>query len=76
VLGANNELITYIGCYDPSARSRPGWPNTVIDGRIEPPVVAAGVFNTPHGIAADTQGNLYVTEWLIGGRLAKLTRHK
>ena len=32
-------------------------------------------FNSPHGIAADAEGNLYVPEWLIGGRFTKLVRN-
>ena len=27
-----------------------------------------------HGIAADDDGNLYVAEWLIGGRITKLVK--
>ena len=29
-------------------------------------------FNSPHSLATDTDGNLYVSEWLIGGRYTKL----
>jgi hypothetical protein len=32
-----------------------------------------GVFNSPHGLAADASGTLYVPEWLIGGRLVRLS---
>jgi hypothetical protein len=35
-------------------------------------LIDAGKFNSPHGVAADTQGNIYVTEWIIGGRITKL----
>jgi hypothetical protein len=34
--------------------------------------LAAGVFNSPHSLAVDADGNLYVSEWLIGGRYTKL----
>ncbi len=29
-------------------------------------------FNSPHSLATDADGNLYVSEWLIGGRYTKL----
>jgi len=31
-----------------------------------------GLFNSPYGMAVDRQGNLFVAEWLIGGRFVKL----
>ena len=54
-----------------------GWPNS-LDQRARPirsTLLEAGKFNSPHGIAVDRQGNLYVTEWLIGGRFTKLARY-
>ena len=36
--------------------------------------VGQGKFNSTHGMAVDRQGNLYVAEWLIGGRFIKLER--
>jgi hypothetical protein len=29
-------------------------------------------FNSPHSLATDADGNLYVSEWLIAGRYTKL----
>ncbi|MCC7406872.1 MAG: hypothetical protein IT442_02295 [Phycisphaeraceae bacterium] len=46
---------------------KPGWPNE--RGRIEP-----GKLNSPHGIAVDRQGNIYIVEWIVGGRITKLER--
>ena len=56
---------------------REGWPNRLDDGgnpasprdRIGPEE-----FNSPHGVCADKDGNVYVTEWLIGDRFTKLAR--
>ncbi len=53
---------------------RPGWPNA-LDGNGH--VHAAHLpdpdrFNSPHSVAVDPDGNLYVSEWLIGGRYTKL----
>lgn len=31
--------------------------------------------NSPHSVAADGDGSLYVSEWLIGGRDTKLVVH-
>ena len=52
------------------------WPNMkdrngeiVRSGRLQP-----GRFNSPHGIAVDGDGNVYVAEWLIGGRITKLAK--
>ena len=44
------------------------WPN-VPENRLEP-----GVFNSPHDAAFDEEGNLYVVEWIVGGRITKLQR--
>ena len=37
-------------------------------------LLEAGKFNSPHGMAVDGLGNIYVSEWLIGGRYTKLAR--
>ncbi len=33
-----------------------------------------GRFNSPHGVDVDTDGNVYVVEWIVGGRIIKLER--
>jgi DNA-binding beta-propeller fold protein YncE len=53
-----------------------GWPNAK-NSWGEPtrtPLVEPGKFNSPHGIATDSAGNIYVSEWLIGGRFIKLLK--
>jgi hypothetical protein len=51
------------------------WPNARdADGAVVRPPLAPGVLNSPHAVAADGDGNLYVTEWLLGGRVTKLER--
>ncbi|MCU1527594.1 MAG: repeat-containing protein [Frondihabitans sp.] len=52
--------------------SRPGWPNIVDDGEIVRPVLVAGELNSPHGIAVGGAGQVYLTEWLLGGRQLRL----
>jgi len=54
-----------------------GWPNRLgSDGETISPLhdIEPGTFNSPHGIAADPDGNIYVSEWLIGDRYTKLKR--
>jgi hypothetical protein len=51
-------------------------PDPELRDRVDVPVEArrAGLFNSPHGVAFDSRGNLYVVEWLAPGRLTKLAR--
>ena len=53
-----------------------GWPNNKNEnGKIvQTRLLEIGKFNSPHGIAVDEEGNLYVAEWLIGGRITKLAK--
>ena len=54
-----------------------GWPNRVAEpgGRkIAPADIKIGEFNSPHGMSADKNGNIYVSEWLLGDRFTKLCR--
>lgn len=57
-----------------AASSRSGWPNERGDDGPprRPGDLGAGRLNSPHGLAADAEGSLYVSEWLIGGRYLKL----
>jgi hypothetical protein len=41
---------------------------------VRPTDLDPGKFNSPHGVAADEHGNLFVVEWLIGGRYTKLAK--
>ena len=80
VLDADDQLLGYIGD-DPDSREergwpkRPGWPNALTDdGHVQAPhLTDPARFNSPHSVAVDNDGNLYVTEWLIGGRYTKVT---
>jgi DNA-binding beta-propeller fold protein YncE len=53
----------------PDATRRQGWPNVA-----GTPLIQAGTFSSPHGIAASPNGDIYVVEWIIGGRVIKLER--
>ncbi len=52
----------------------PGWPNNLDEyGKVvRTRILQSGKFNSPHGIATDSAGNIYSGEWLIGGRYTKL----
>ena len=67
VLDTNDKLVVQLGDYD-KVWELEGWPN------IPSNLVEAGKFIGPHGIAADRDGNIYVAEWLIGGRMTKLVK--
>lgn len=45
-----------------------GWPNHSKE------LIQPGKFNSPHGMAAAPNGDLYVVEWIIGGRITKLAK--
>ena len=73
VVDPDDRLVCYLGDNHEVA-SVEGWPNNVNESgdKIRPRVIEPGKFNSPHGIAADAQGNIYVAEWLIGRRHVKL----
>ena len=74
VVGPNDELVGYIGDNTPVSEE-PAWPNEPDDAGIHQRTsrLVEGLFNSPHGVTSDSDGNIYVTEWLIGGRYTKLS---
>ena len=75
VIDGDDNLVGYLG-WDEDAPSREGWPNVGAADELprRPNTLTEGKLNSPHGIAADRHGNLYVPEWLIGGRFTKLVK--
>ncbi len=75
VLDQGDNLICYLGENEEVCRVD-GWPNNRdSNGDLVPTnLLEAGKFNSPHGMAIDGEGNLYVAEWLIGGRFTKLAK--
>ena len=75
LLDIDDNLLCYLGDNE-QVCSVDGWPNNRnAHGNLVPTaLLEPGKFNSPHGMAVDAQGNLYVAEWLIGGRFIKLER--
>ena len=75
LLDRDDRPIALIGD-NPKVDDTDAWPNMrnedgelVRSSRIEP-----GKFHSPHAIAADSHGDMYIAECLIGGRVIKLRR--
>ena len=75
VLDREDKLVCYLG-ENEAVCSVEGWPNNKSEaGAVIPTaLLEPGKFNSPHGMAVDSQGNLYVSEWLIGSRFIKLEK--
>ena len=75
VLDKEDNLLCYLGDNE-QVCAVDGWPNNRnASGELIPTsLLEPGKFNSPHGMAVDVQGNLYVAEWLIGGRFIKLEK--
>lgn len=68
ILDGNDRLVTLLGQDEASYRTK-GWPNLAGTPQVRP-----GYFNSPHGIAVAPNGDIYVVEWIIGGRITKLAK--
>ena len=66
VIDLDDKLVGYLGRNDDQVHVRPELPNAVR------PAVAAGKFTAPHGLAVDAALDLFVSEYVLGGRLIQL----
>lgn len=75
ICDAEDQVVCYLG-ENGEVASSDGWPNSKdADGKVlRSQLLEKGKFNSPHGLATDADGNIYVSEWLIGGRVVKLAR--
>lgn len=67
IFDRNNRLITHLGD-NPGVWSRKGYPNLPREERVP------GLFISPHSACVDSDGNIYVVEWISDGRVTKLRR--
>lgn len=67
VLDGDDRLVGYLG-ENEAVCDLAGWPNH------PPEQLTPGRFNSPHGMAAGAAGDLYVVEWIVGGRITRLAR--
>jgi DNA-binding beta-propeller fold protein YncE len=66
IIDKDNKLVAQLGdSGDPKKRAT---------NRIAPSEWVDGQFIAPHGLSWDNQGNLYVSEWMLAGRVVKLKR--
>ncbi|HLL91280.1 MAG TPA: hypothetical protein VK324_18420 [Tepidisphaeraceae bacterium] len=73
VVDAEDAFVGYVGANEAVKPTDgwprlPGWPNLPAD-QIRP-----GHFNSPHGMTVAPNGDLYVVEWIVGGRITKLAK--
>ncbi len=75
ILDSDDRLVCYLGD-NLAVCDVEGWPNNKNDRDEVVPttLLEQGKFNSPHGMAVDGEGNIYVAEWLIGGRITKLAK--
>lgn len=67
IFDENDRLLTHLG-EDQQAYKQAGWPN------LPKSYFRTGRFSSPHGLCVDSQGSVYVAEWISDGRLTKLKR--
>lgn len=67
ILEADGSLVGYLG-ENPDPRRLEGWPN------VAKTDIEVGKFNSPHSLAVAPNGDIYIVEWVIGGRVTKLCR--
>jgi len=65
ILDKQDHLITHLG-EDQTAWKKEGWPNRPVSEHV------IDKFVSPHALCVDTQGDIYVAEWVPHGRVTKL----
>jgi hypothetical protein len=65
VLNRSSQLVDSIG-RNAEINKSPNWPDKT--------PLEVGKFNSPHGIAVNDLGDIFIAEWRLGGRIIKLER--
>ena len=75
IFDADDKFVSYLADNQPATQSA-GWPNSQNEKgeRVRRQDLRPGVINSPHDMAMDVDGNLYLAEFLIGGRITKLAK--
>jgi hypothetical protein len=73
VIDADDRFVGTIGAGD-LPDDREAWPNARhADGSVGRPAFVPGRFNSPHAVDVGRDGSLLVAEFVLGGRLVRLT---
>lgn len=67
IFDEHDRLLAHLG-EDQQAYKQKGWPN------LPKEYYRPGKLSSPHGVCVDSQGSVYVAEWISDGRLTKLRR--
>ena len=64
ILDENNKVVSVLG-ENPNPQQRANY-------KVDPKEWTEGIFNAPHGISYDRDGNLYIEDWNQSGRIIKM----
>ena len=66
ILDGENKLVAALGD-NPDTKQRANF-------NVDPKAWKEGIFNAPHGISYDKDGNLYVMDWNASGRITRMNK--
>ncbi|MDR3710172.1 MAG: hypothetical protein P4L33_17900 [Capsulimonadaceae bacterium] len=67
ILDGDNKLVAHLGSNE-GVWTWPGYPNISREKRVP------GKFISPHAVTVDSNGDIYVAEWISDGRVTKLAK--
>ena len=66
IIDGDNKVVSVLGD-NPDTKQRANY-------KVDPKDWKEGIFNAPHGISYDHQGNLYVEDWNASGRISRMNK--